>query len=106
MSDLSLESNLDAIPQEPEKEQKESGKPREWKPTVRMQKREQKTRTKLRIRDLYPDKQYIKEVNGKELRYFLLLIIPVIITAIFTAIQREDLYNRLVEILVKVLGKS
>jgi hypothetical protein len=100
MSGLSLESNLDSIPQEPAKEEK----PREWKPTVRMQKREQKTRTKLRIRDLYPDKQYIKEINGRELRYFLLLVIPVIITAIFTAMQREDLYNRLVETLVKVLG--
>lgn len=74
---------------------------REWKPTVRLQKRDSAAISKIRILDLYPDKHYIKEVNDGEVRYFLLLMIPVVVSAFFTAIQRDDLYNKFIDIIVK-----
>ena len=96
MSKYSLGSNVD-----PKKFDEAEQKEREWKPTVRMTKRSETLRTKLRMSDLYPDQQYIKEVNNGELRYFLLLIIPVVVSALFAAVQRDDLFNKLVDIIVK-----
>jgi hypothetical protein len=96
MSKYSLGSNVD-----PKKFDETEESKREWKPTVRMTKRQESLRTKLRMSDLYPDKQYIKEVNNGELRYFILLVIPVVVSAIFAAVQRDDLFNKLVDIIVK-----
>lgn len=103
MSQLTLENNTQAIPDQPQNESEEKTS-REWKPTVRVQKRDESPRQKLRIRDLYPDKQYIKDVTDHESRYFLLLIVPVVVTAIYSATQREDLYSKLVEFFVKFFG--
>lgn len=79
---------------------------KEWKPTVRMKKRDDTPRQKLRIKDLSPDKQYVKDVIDNELKYFLLVAIPLIITAITALINRGDLHNRLVDTLVKFFSNS
>lgn len=50
-------------------------------------------RQKLRIADLSPDEQFIKEISDHEYKYFILLIISVIIMAAFVVIQKNGLYN-------------
>lgn len=79
---------------------------KEWKPTVRMKKRDDSPRQKLRIKDLSPDKQYVKDVIDNELKYFLLLSIPVVFTAILALIARGDAYNRFVGFVVKFFSNS
>lgn len=78
----------------------------EWKPDIRTKKKDESPKQKIRMRDLAPDKQYIKEVIDNESRYFLLIIIPVVVIALFTAIQRDDLYNRLIAFIVAFLSNS
>lgn len=79
-------------------------KSREWKPSVRIKERTPKIRQKLNISDLYPDRNYIKEVNESEGRYFILLIIPVVVTAMYNAVSRQDLFNKLVDFLTRFFG--
>lgn len=79
---------------------------REWKPTVRVKKREEAPRQKIRIKDLSPDKQYVKDVNDNELKYFLLVAIPVIMVAIVSISNRSDSYNKLVDLIVKFFSNS
>lgn len=86
--------------------QQEAVVSREWKPSVRIKKREGSPRQKLRIKDLSPDRQYIKEVNDSELKYFLLLVVPVVLVAIFNLAQRGDIYNRFIEFMVKFFSNS
>lgn len=100
MAKLSLNNSVESVPQ-PESKPKKS---REWKPSVRIKERKQTFRQKLNISDLYPDRNYIKDVNDSEGRYFLLVIIPVVVTALYNAISRQDLLNKLVDFLVKTLG--
>ena len=62
-------------------------------------------RQKLRIADLYPDEQFIKENSTHEYKYFILMILPVIITSIFVFVHRNDLYNELLDFLEKFLSQ-
>ncbi|MGI6394996.1 MAG: hypothetical protein ACOX2F_09785 [bacterium] len=103
MSKLSLKNEYDPT-QKTVGESREKSSPFEYKPSVRLQKREQKLRSKLRIKDLYPDRQNIKEVSGKEFKYFILLIVPIAVTAVFMAIQNENLYNRIIKTIVSFWG--
>lgn len=107
MSKLALHNIVQKNPDHEMQSQQEASpkKSREWKPTVRIKEREQKFRQKLSISDLYPDRNYIKEVNESEGRYFLLLIIPVVVTALYNAISRQDLFNKMVAFFVEFLGQ-
>ena len=100
MSKLTLNGSVEKTPAVEPKPQKS----REWKPSVRIKERKQTFRQKLSISDLYPDRNYIKEVDESEGRYFLLLIIPVVVTALYNAVSRQDLLNRLVAFLVETFG--
>ncbi len=80
------------------------GVKQEYKPSVRIKKRSEPLRQKLRIRDLAPEKKYIKDVSGNELKYFLLLTFPVAVTAFVIIAQREGLVQRLISILASFLG--
>lgn len=86
--------------------QSESVVAKEWKPTVRVKKRDDSPRQKLRIKDLSPDRQYVKDVIDNELKYFLLLSIPVVLTAILALMTRGDVYNRFVDFVVKFFSNS
>jgi hypothetical protein len=78
---------------------------REYRPSVRLKERQETMRQKLTIKDLQPERYYIKDVSDKELRYFLLLSLPIVVTAFVTAMQREDLVNRIVNLVVSfILG--
>jgi len=99
-----IQTGTEAIMPEPVKPATTESK--EWKPTVRMKKRDDTPKQKLRIKDLSPDKKYVKDVIDNELKYFLLVAIPVIITAITALINRGDLHNRLVDTLVKFFSNS
>lgn len=50
-------------------------------------------RQKLRISDLYPDEKFLKENLMHEYKYFILMVLPVIVTSFFVLIHRNDLYN-------------
>ncbi len=76
---------------------------REFRPSVRLQERQATLRQKLRIKDLHPDRKYIKESSEKELRYFLLLVLPIAATAFVTAAQREGYIRTLIEMIVSYL---
>ena len=52
-------------------------------------------RQKLRISDLSPDEEFIRENSVNEYKYFILLIIPIVVTAIFALIHRNALYEEL-----------
>ncbi|HNW83346.1 MAG TPA: hypothetical protein PKG52_10695 [bacterium] len=111
MASLSMEK--DPSKKDPDAIQRGSGANRqepieskEWKPTVRMKKRDESPRQKLRIKDLSPDKQYVKDVIDNELKYFLLLSIPVVLTAIIALMARGDIYNRFVAFIVKLFSNS
>jgi|GEM_PF-1264908 len=106
MSKLALHNIVEKDPNQEMSLQNEteSKKSREWRPTVRIKERQQKFRQKLSISDLYPDRNYIKEVNESEGRYFLLLIIPVVVTALYNAISRQDLFNKMVAFFVGFFG--
>ncbi len=101
MSKLTLNNSVETVP----KEDDQPKKSREWKPSVRIKERKQTFRQKLSISDLYPDRNYIKEVNESEGRYFLLIIIPVVVTALYNAVSRQDLVNRLIAFLVETFGQ-
>lgn len=90
----------------PESGKQSASDSKEWKPTVRMKKRNDSPKQKIRIKDLSPDKQYVKDVIDNELKYFLLIIIPVVITAITALINRGDLHNRFIAFLVKFFSNS
>lgn len=105
MSKLALHNIVEKDPnQQPLHQEVQPKKNREWKPTVRIKEREQKFRQKLSISDLYPDRNYIKEVDESEGRYFLLLIIPVVVTALYNSISRQDLFNKMVAFFVEFFG--
>lgn len=104
MSKYSLSNGYVEPKEEKVTEASVEGVPREWKPTVRLQKRASDMVTKIRISDLYPDKQYIKEVNDGELRYFLLLILPVAVAAFFSTVQRDNLYNKFIDYIVRLFS--
>jgi len=104
MSKLSMNSPVENTPDPNKQEVEPPKKSREWKPSVRIKDRKPTFRQKLSISDLYPDRNYIKEVNGSEGRYFLLLIIPVVVTALYNAVSRQDLYNRMVAFFVEFFG--
>ena len=61
-------------------------------------------RQKLRISDLYPDEQFIKENSEHEYRYFILLVFPVVVTAALVIINRNGLYDELVFFLENLLA--
>ena len=79
---------------------------REYRPSVRLKDRQETMRQKLTVKDLQPERYYIKDVSDKELRYFLLLSLPIVVTAFVTAIQREDLVNRIVNLVVSFIQGS
>jgi hypothetical protein len=76
---------------------------REFRPSVRLQERQVTLRQKLRIKDLAPDRKFIKDSSEKELRYFLLLTLPIVVTAFVTALEREDLVKRIIQFLISLL---
>lgn len=106
MAKLSLSKDLreetkDQIDLEPHKTTRETADSKETKGPIRPQKHEAFPRQKLRISDLYPDKQLIKEAADNEYKYFLLLMFPVIIIAFFVVFQRYNLYQKLAEFLLQ-----
>ena len=56
-------------------------------------------RQKLRISDLYPDEQFLKESLTHEYKYFILFLLPVMITSVFVLVHRNNLYNEFLEFL-------
>ena len=56
-------------------------------------------RQKLRISDLSPDEEFIRENSVNEYKYFILLIIPIVITAVSVIIHRNGLYEELLTFL-------
>ena len=62
-------------------------------------------RQKLRIADLYPDEQFMKENSTHEYKYFILMVLPVIITSAFVLVHRNDLYNEFRAFLETFLSK-
>ncbi len=62
-------------------------------------------RQKLRISDLYPDEQFIKETSTHEYKYFILMVFPVIITSAFVLLQRNGLYDDLLAFLEALFSK-
>ncbi|MBO7126380.1 hypothetical protein J6W78_02430 [bacterium] len=50
-------------------------------------------RQKLRISDLYPDEKFLKENLMHEYKYFILMVLPVIVTSAVVLIHRNNLYN-------------
>lgn len=54
-------------------------------------------RQKLRISDFYPDEQFIKATFEHEYKDFILLLLPVIITAIFVIIHKGNFYMDLIK---------
>jgi hypothetical protein len=79
---------------------------KEYRPSVRLKERQETIRQKLTIKDLKPERYYIKDVSDKELRYFLLLSLPIVVTAFVTAMQREDLVNKVVNLVVSFIQGS
>jgi len=61
-------------------------------------------RQKLRISDLYPDEQFLKEISTHEYKYFILMVIPVIITSAFVIVNRNNLYNEFLAFLEEFLS--
>jgi len=79
---------------------------REFRPSVRLKERKETLRQKLRIIDLLPNRNYIKDVSDRELRYFLILSLPIVVTAFVTAMKREELIGKLIAYLVSFLQSS
>ena len=52
-------------------------------------------RQKLRISDLCPDEEFIRENSVNEYKYFILLIVPIVVTAVFALIHNNGLYEEL-----------
>lgn len=62
-------------------------------------------RQKLRIADLYPDEQFIKENSTHEYKYFILMIMPVVVTSLFVFVHKNDLYNEFLVFLEEFFSK-
>lgn len=62
-------------------------------------------RQKLRISDLYPDEQFLKESLTQEYKYFILMVLPIIVTSLFVLVHRNDIYNELLDFLDKFFSK-
>lgn len=62
-------------------------------------------RQKLRISDLYPDEQFIKEYSTHEYKYFILMILPVAVASVFVLVQKLDLYNEFLTFLEGIFSK-
>ena len=62
-------------------------------------------RQKLRISDLYPDEQFLKESLMQEYKYFILMVLPVIITSAFVLVHRNNLYNEFLAYLEEFLSQ-
>lgn len=56
-------------------------------------------RQKLRVSDLYPDEDFIRENSVNEYKYFILLIIPIVITAMFALVYRNGVYEEMLTFL-------
>lgn len=106
MSKLSLVENRNPKPKAEKEESEPHKTTRESFKKVRdsiVQKVKENPRQKLRINDLYPDKQLIKEVTDNEYKYFVLLTLPVIVIALLVLFQRYNLYERLTNFLLQIL---
>ncbi len=62
-------------------------------------------RQKLRISDLYPDEQFIREISMHEYKYFILMVLPVIVTSAFVLVHRNNLYNEFIAFLEPFFSK-
>ena len=62
-------------------------------------------RQKLRIADLYPDEQFIKENSTHEYKYFILMVLPVLVTSLFVLVHKNDLYNEFLVFLEEFFSK-
>ena len=62
-------------------------------------------RQKLRIADLYPDEQFLRDISTHEYRYFVLMILPVVIASVFVLVQKNDLYNEFLTFLEGLFSK-
>jgi len=62
-------------------------------------------RQKLRISDLYPDEQFLKESLMQEYKYFILMVLPVIVTSLFVLVHKNNLYNEFLVFLEAFFSK-
>ena len=61
-------------------------------------------RQKLRIADLKPDEEFIKESSEHEYKYFILLMIPLVVTAAFVLVNKNGLYEDFLVFLESILS--
>lgn len=61
-------------------------------------------RQKLSIADLKPDEAFIKENSEHEYKYFILLMIPLVITATFVLVPRNGLLDDFLVFLESILS--
>ena len=62
-------------------------------------------RQKLRIADLYPDEKFLKESLMQEYKYFILMVLPVLVTPAVALVHRNNLYNEFLAYLEEFLSQ-
>lgn len=62
-------------------------------------------RQKLRIADLYPDEKFLKESLMQEYKYFILMVLPVLVTSAVVLVHRNNLYNDFLVFLEEFLSQ-
>ncbi|MBQ4438892.1 hypothetical protein II898_08445 [bacterium] len=62
-------------------------------------------RQKLRIADLYPDEKFLKESLMQEYKYFILMVLPVLVTSAVALVHRNNLYNDFLVFLEEFLSQ-
>lgn len=104
MARLTMATSADFKPREKKLTQSEAEKIAESR-KVNLGYSQEWPRQKLRISDLYPDEQFLKESLTQEYKRFALMVLPVIITSIFVLVHRNDLYNEFLTFLEGLFSK-
>lgn len=103
MAKLTMAKSADFKPREKKLTQSEIAQIKETR-NVNMGYSQEWPRQKLRISDLCSDEQFLKENSEHEYRYFILLMLPLILTAAFVLVHRNGLYEDLLLILENILS--
>lgn len=104
MARLTMATSADFKPREKKLTQSEAAKITESR-KVNLGYSQEWPRQKLRISDLYPDEQFLKENLMHEYKYFILMVLPVIITSAFVLVHRNNLYNEFLAYLEEFLSQ-
>ena len=104
MARLTMATSADFKPREKKLTQSEAAKITESR-RVNLGHAQEWPRQKLRISDLYPDEQFLKEYSTHEYKYFILMILPVVVASVFVLVQKNDLYNEFLTFLESFFSK-